>query len=118
MDRESLKMLRYLKKENKPISRDVLKEKYGTSANDSISYLLKMGYIKQGTISSGVTRDPSTGLVKVKDWPNGMFEVDSPGKDYLQHKLGNDFDRWITRVTAIIGFITGVWSLILHFLSA
>lgn len=114
MDKTSVKILKYLKKRNRPVSADEISQKFGSIGEQSLSHLDSIRYISQGFRYGGITRNPVTGRAETCDVPDGQYKLEPPGRDFLEHKFWNDFDRWITRATAFIGFVTGVLSLILH----
>lgn len=116
MDRVSIKVLRYLKKQDKAVSRDAVAQKYGAKGEQSLSQLSVDNYISQGVKYAGISRNPVTGRAETKNAPNGMYTIEPKGRDFLEHRFWNGFDRWITRATALIGFATGLISLIMHFI--
>lgn len=107
MDKTSVKILRYIKRHGPHVSAKVIEDKFGKEAKSSISYLESQKYIKSQRRLAG----PGVGGKPVF-LSTGIYEIDSPGRDFLQHKLGNDFDRWITRIASIVGAITGITALI------
>ena len=117
MDKLSIKILKHLNEQKESLHRDKIIEQFGPGAFKSLDNLQKTGHIKQGSKYGGISSDPATGRARTVNVPDGQFEIDSPGLDFLQHRFWNCFDKWITRITAIIGFITGLFSLILHFAS-
>lgn len=116
MDKTSLKVLRYIKKQDKPVSREAISQKYGIKGEQSLSQLDTDNYISQGSKYAGITKNSITGRVETKNIPNGMYVIEPKGRDFLEHKFWSDYDKWITRITALFGFITGIISLVLHFI--
>lgn len=116
MDKKSVEVLRHFKKTAHPISRAKAIEALGKDADKSITYLLNEGYLDQGTRKEGWVQDELRGVCVPGKAPNGIFEINAKGEDFLEHYIGDMFDKWIVRFTSVIGFITGVSSLILHFL--
>lgn len=115
LEKIAVKILRQLDKEESSVSRKSIIEKYGSKASGALSFLEKEHYIKQGSVF--MPHQNANG--RAFYMPNGEFEIDSIGRDYLQHKFWNDFDRWATRICAVVGAITGiaslVWQVIEHF---
>lgn len=110
MEKLAVKILRYLKKQSSPVPLSVLTQKYGCAAERAVTFLDENGFVSQGSEYFPHETDAGTAYF-VKD---GKFSIASSGCSYLEHKFADDFDRWITRGTAVIGFVTGVISLILH----
>ena len=115
MDSLSIKILKELNKSNKPVTYEQLTFLYGAHAPRSIAFLTSEKYITEGTKYGGISRDPATGRVATVNVPNGKYEISAIGKDFLQHLVLNEFDKWITRIAAFVGAITGIISLVLHF---
>ena len=116
MDSLSIRILKELNKSNGPMSYDQLTFLYGKNAPRSISYLTSEKYISEGTMYGGIVRDPVTGRANTVNVPNGKYKISALGKDFLQHLFLNEFDKWMTRIAAFVGAITGVVSLVLHFI--
>lgn len=110
MEKLAVKILRRLRNAKAPISRQDLITEFGAEAPRALDYLFRDNYIKQGQKRNRYrSQDDDRAFV-----PDGMYSIDSGGMDYLQRAPGIWFDKWITRISAIVGFITGVLSLILH----
>lgn len=120
MDKLSNKVLKYLKKQTSPTPQAVITDKYGENAKRSLNYLEKDGFIRLGTIFGDrfIEYDKLPNALKANQ--SLVYEITSLGINYLEEKPGQDFDRWLTRIAAIIGAITGCVSLVLeimlHFL--
>lgn len=115
MDRQSIKVLRYIQKSRDCVSRSALISIFGDDTGDIIRHLKAKGYIREGEQFGGVYRNPATGRAETRNSPNGMYSIEPVGDDFLEQLPGKTFDKWVTRISAIIGLITGVLSLILHF---
>ena len=115
MDRTSLKVLRDIKKRGEPVLREIILQKYGTEGEQSLSQLDTDNYISQGFKSVGVAKNPVTGRMEPRNIPNGMYVIAPKGRGFLAHKFWNDIDKWITRSAALVGLVTGIISLIMHF---
>lgn len=116
MDRTSIKVLRYIEKQENAVPRDEITKKYGTKGTQSLSQLDTDKYISQGSKYAGIYRNPLTGRAETRDIPDGQYVISPKGRDFLEQKFWNDFDKLITRATALIGFVTGIISLVLHFI--
>lgn len=116
MDKTSVKVLKYINKQDNPVSADQIIEKYGSKGKQSLFLLCQGNYLSRGIDKTVYYHNPTTGRADSKAILNNMYSIEPLGRDLLEHKFWNDFDRWLTRGTAIIGFVTGVISLILHFI--
>lgn len=114
LDSLSLKILKELKSKPEPVSEKELIFLFGKETEKSLNYLCSEKYITQGIKYGGITRDPVTGRATTVNCPNGMYSISAFGKDFLQHFFLNEFDKWITRIAAFVGAVTGIISLILH----
>lgn len=114
MDNLSHKILKYISSQEET-SRAELISNFGNGAKASIDFLSENKYITSGRIPIGAGPDHRPILAS-----DGVFRITSQGLAYLQEKPGKDFDRWLTRIVAIWGAITGtaalVIELVLHFL--
>lgn len=117
IDKTSVKILKYLKDKKEPVEESVIISECGPNASDSLEYLVKNGYIKEGFKFGGTRPDPITGRATTFNVPNGKYKIVSTGRAYLSQRFWNGIDKWVTRISAIIGLITGVLSLVLHFLA-
>jgi len=115
MDKLSLKVLRYISK-SENVNRSEIISKFGDRAKSSINYLYSEKYIESGQTYIGL--DHNRRPVSIS---NGVFQINSKGRAYLEEHPGKAFDRWLTRFCAIWGAITGTAAIIveiwLHFLS-
>ena len=116
MDKTSVAILKYLKDKNEPIEESEIISQCGEGASDALEYLAKNDYIKEGYKLGGTRTDPTTGRATTYNVPNGKYKISLPGRSYLSGRAWSGIDKWITRISAIIGLITGLLSLILHFL--
>lgn len=114
MDRTSVKVLKYINKQDDPVSDDQVMEKYGSKGQQSLSMLYQEGYLSRGIGQTIYYCDAATGKSETKTKLNNLYSIEPPGRDFLEHKFWNDFDRWVTRGAAIVGFVTGMISLIMH----
>lgn len=103
MDRTSVKVLRYIKKNGESVRVEQIVEKFGSSGTQSLSMLCSEDYLSR----SFERADPLAP-------PCNIYYMEPKGRGFLQRKFWDDFDRWITRAAALIGLITGAASLILH----
>ena len=108
MDKLSLKVLKYLAADPNAVSRKDIISKFGDTATKSLDFLETEGYIKSGRRIVGVGSESKPVFAS-----NGQFTVTSKGLAYLEEKPGRDFDRWLTRIIAIWGAITGTAALVL-----
>ena len=101
MDKMSFRILRYLKKQNAKTSRKAIIDKFGAQANKSLSYLEQGGYIHSDKRIAGTGFDRKPVYISI-----GMYEITSSGLDFLEAKPGQDFDRWLNRIS-VLGSILG-----------
>lgn len=107
MDKTSIKVLKYLKKQSDPVSKGSIVKNFGKDAGKSLDYLKANGFIREGRRFVSVSFNDNTGRATYNYGPNEMFEIDSTGLDFLQHKPGNDFDHWLNRLSIILSILGG-----------
>lgn len=114
MEKLAVRILRHLVKSDNLVSLEDLKDKFGKNTGSALSYLEKEDYIKQGTVFR-----PRAGTHPNNFYqPNGMFQITSKGRAFLQEKPGKDFDRWISRVSILVSILGGallskpLWALV------
>ena len=103
MDRTSIKVLKYIKKNAGSVRSEQIIEKFGSNGVQSLSMLYREGYLSRSFAGTGA-----------KEILCNIYRLQPAGRDFLEHKFWNDFDKWVTRGAAFVGFITGVTSLFLH----
>ena len=114
MEKLAVRILRRLVKSDAPVSLEDLKDKFGKNTGSALSYLEKEDYIKQGTVFRPRASTHPNNFYK----PNGMFQITSKGRAFLQEKPGKDFDRWISRVSILASILGGallskpLWALV------
>lgn len=122
MDRLTIKVLKLIQKQGKPIHEATIVEKFGDEARSSLEYLKGIEYIHEGSEIQGMYYDSNENRMRPEIVPNGVFEIRPAGKDFLQSSPGVNFDRWITRICAIVGAVTGIaaliWEIIDHLTAA
>lgn len=113
MDKLSVKVLRHIKKHGPRISSKTIIEKYGENSKVSLDYLEKESYIKSEKRIAGVGAGGKPVYIST-----GNYTITSLGLDFLQHKPGNDFDRWLNRISIVLSILGGallskpLWTLI------
>ena len=112
MDRLTVKVLKYLRKQNEPVCLDKILDLYGKTAQKSIEYLESQGYATDKKVFGGM--EYRNGKPRPAFVSNRFWEITSKVIDFIQHKPGQDFDRWATRLVAIWGAITGTIALLLE----
>ena len=116
MDKMSVKILRFLKREAKPVHLNTIVKEFGQEASKSLVYLKDSGYISEGQRVAGVEGTVGNHTLRYKS--DLTFSITSLGHDFLEHKFGNDFDRWLNRVNGIYAIVGGallskpLWALI------
>lgn len=106
MDKLSRKILKYVYR-NPKVKRKTIIEKFGNDANKCIDYLYNEKYITSNHIPVGV--GPNMRPVLMSD---GLYSISPSGISELEQQPGKTFDKWLTRILAIIGAVTGTISLI------
>ena len=109
MDKLSIKVLKYIAAEPNSVLRKEIINALGDAASKSLTFLETEGYIKSGRIVIGVGQG-----MKPVFGSDGEFAVTSKGLAFLEEKPGRDFDRWLTRIIAIWGAITGTSALVIE----
>ena len=111
MDRTSVKVLKFIRKQAVPVSADVIVAKFGTPGEQSLSRLCEGKYISQGIAKTWLYHNGATGTSETKAVHNAMYTIEPLGRDFLEHKFWDDFDKWLVRLCAIWGAITGTIAL-------
>lgn len=108
MDKTSVQILKYLKKQAKAVSKESIVERFGECALASVEYLLDLGYIEE-TKSLYAGRTVGGDLTQKR--ANGKYRLKGAGLVYLECRISNSVDQWFTRIMALIGTITGIIAL-------
>lgn len=112
MDKLSIKVLKYISK-RKDVKHEEVVKKFGDKSADSLAFLLHEKYLTTGKVIIGV--GPNSAPVFRSD---GVYNIKSPGRAYLEQKPGKDFDRWLGRISIIFSILGGallskpLWNLI------
>lgn len=104
MDKLSIKVLRYLKKQSEPIPKDAIIKEFGSRAAESIRYLEGAEYIKSGKSFVPYLNNNGSRASFVS---NGKYEIASLGLDFLQSRPGKIFDGWLSRLSVIFSILGG-----------
>ena len=114
VDKLSLKILHFLRGKSEVPESDIV-DKFGQKSVASLHYLRSNDYISSGTKILGTGPDSKPVFM-----PNGIYSIAPKGHYLLESKPGTDFDRWLTRIIAIVGAVTGISAIVLelwlHFL--
>lgn len=116
MDKLSVKILRYLKEEARPVHINEIVAKFGAESTKAVAYLKDNNYASEGKRVSGI--EGTNGNRTLRYRSDLTFSLSPLGKDFLEHKFGNDFDRWLNRFNGIYAIIGGallskpLWGLI------
>ncbi|MEL7568079.1 MAG: hypothetical protein AAGU27_24830 [Dehalobacterium sp.] len=111
MDKLSIKVLKHIAREQDNVSKKSVIDRFGKLASKSLLFLESEGLIKSGRVPVGIGAE-----MKPVFSSNGIFSITSKGLSHLEEKPGKDFDRWLTRVIAIWGAITGTGAIVLEIL--
>lgn len=96
MDKTSVKVLLYMNSQSQPVSAEKISEKYGSNGTQSLKMLHAAEYI-----SRRIEKDePSGSFVHV-------YELEPLGRDFLEHRFGNLFDKWLSRANGLIPILGG-----------
>lgn len=107
LDKLSYRILKFISQHEKSRLADLI-DQFGINAEKSISYLESNGFISSAKIGSGyLGKDAHFTSI-------GIYSVTSYGLSFLQAHPGQTFDRWLTRILAIWGAITGTAALLLE----
>lgn len=108
MDKLSEETLRYINKQDNTSRQDII-ESFGVAAKKSIDYLLNEDYISAPSNFMGMGVNGSPVFSKA-----GKYSITSKGVEYLEEKTGKIFDKWLTRILAIWGAITGTIAIVVE----
>lgn len=118
MDKLSVKVLKLIAKAGRPVTKSEIVDKYGDEAISSLEYLKEIKYIHEEYRHEGLYYDRDVNDLMPRLVPGNVYDLKPIGKDFLESHPGKGFDRWVTRICAIIGAITGisalVWEIIDH----
>lgn len=96
MDRTSVKVLKYIKKNGGSVSSDQIIAKYGRDGAESLSLLCEEGYLWRGLERTG----PQEVLCDV-------CCLLPRGRGFLQGRFWELFDKWLNRTNAILPILGG-----------
>lgn len=96
MDRTSIKVLKYINKKSGPVLTEQITEKFGDKGTQSLSMLYHEGYLSRSLKRSGT---PET--------LTNAYYIEPLGRDFLEHRLGNTFDKWLGRANGIASILGG-----------
>ena len=112
MDKLSLKILKYISKQTEPVTKQTIVAIYSQKALASLEDLEKVGFIaSQSKSFQSIPGLPQ--IVPVIDY-YGNYVITSMGLGFLEKNPWDVFDRWLTRIIAICGAITGTIALLLE----
>lgn len=96
MDRTSVKVLKYINKNTGPVFTEQITEKFGDKGTQSLSMLYHEGYLSRSLERSGT---PET--------LTNAYYIEPLGRDFLEHRFGDIFDKWLGRAGAIFPILGG-----------
>lgn len=108
IDKFSLKILRYIKK-NADITLEQLKSKFGDHVSDTLTSLEKQGFIINPTIKVFPT---SNGFAKNKA---NKYKISPEGKSHLEERKDTIIRYWIPIFISLISIVISIISLIRTF---
>ena len=111
LDKSSENVLKFISEKGGQATDKMIRERFGEKADASLQFLQEKGFVLSRKEYSGINsfgRPVTTGAT--------YYVCQPAGNAYLEEIVGKRVDRWITRIAAIVGAVTGVVSLLLHFL--
>lgn len=108
MDKHSRLVLSFMARQTDAVSTADIQHAVGDAAPRSVEYLQKEGYI-QAQYKRHYS--PGDGIYKRQC---DAYTITAKGISYLEHRPGVVADRWITRICAIVGALTGIPALVLE----
>lgn len=105
MDRTTRKVLRFLSRHAGMNALSVIVAKCGPSTERSLEYLVSIGYVKQSQ------RRVYT-IEGTRSTPDDKYQITAGGLCYLTEFPWISIDKWLTRICAVVGAVTGIAALI------
>ena len=96
MDRTSVKVLKYIKQKDGAVCAEQIIKKFGRSGAQSLSMLCDEEYLSRSLERMG----PEQALCTV-------YYIEPRGRDFLEHRFGDIFDKWLGRASAIFPILGG-----------
>ena len=96
MDRTSVKVLTYINKKSGPVLTEQITEKFGDKGTQSLSMLYNEGYLSRSL--------ERTGTAEIL---TNAYYIEPLGRDFLEHRFGNMFDKWLGRANGIASILGG-----------
>ena len=96
MDRTSVKVLKYINKKAGHVFADEITVKFGDKGTQSLSMLYHEGYLSRSLERAGTP-----------EILTNAYYVEPLGRDFLEHRLGNTFDKWLSRANGITSILGG-----------
>ena len=105
MDRTTRKVLRFLSCHAGMNDLSVIVAKCGSGSERSLEHLVSIGYVKQAQ-RRFYTREGARAT------PDDKYEITAGGLWCLKESPWIALDKWITRICAVVGAVTGVIALL------
>ena len=96
MDKTSVKVLLYMNSQSQPVSAEKISEKFGSNGEQSLKMLHEGGYI-----SRSIDRHETSGSFV------HVYELEPLGRDFLEHRFGILFDKWLSRANGLLPILGG-----------
>lgn len=96
MDRTSVKVLRYIKKNAGSVSSENIIEKFGSDGVQSLSMLCDESYLSCSLERTGH-----------QETLCNIYRLEPHGRDFLENRFGDIFDKWLSRANAILPILGG-----------
>ena len=107
MDRTSIEVLKYINENGGTVSADQIAKKYGTKGEQSLSMLCKQEYVSRGIKKTVIYLNAATGNTETKVIPSNMYSIEPLGRDFLEHRFWNLFDKWLGRANGVLSILGG-----------
>ena len=106
MDRTSVKVLKYINKKDAPVFAEQIAEKFGERGTQSLSMLYHEGYLSRSLERTTTGTNAVAGKSETEILTNAYY-IEPLGRDFLEHRFGNVFDKWLGRANGIFSILGG-----------
>lgn len=107
MDRTSVKVLKYINKQNRAVLAEQVTEKFGDKGSQSLAMLYHEGYLSRSLEQTVIHSNTDTEELESKTVLTNVYYIEPLGRDFLEHRFGNTFDRWLGRANGISSILGG-----------
>lgn len=106
MDRISIEVLKYINKKDGHVLAEQIAGEFGEKGMQSLSMLYHEGYLSRSLERTTTEPDAVTGKSEMELLTN-VYRIEPLGRDFLEHRFGNAFDKWLGRANSIFTILGG-----------